>query len=210
MIATLLITWSWSQMVLSAMCKWLPTASNVEKHKAVGGSVISSTRLNFLKQNNVAGLDHVELLHLRNYLPGHIRISYSFHFIKQSWKLLMLFDEMSYYYYCLHIHKIMHLHTGYTYTFKSHTHAKMNHISSTEVLCHSWFVWYEDECKSCWLSNTWFEQWRLKPETHCPIPDKCWHFIFIKCMQTLNLLGVLVQCRKCKTSTCNAYFHPCV
>jgi len=38
----------------------------MKKHKAVSGSVIGSTRLNFLKQNNVAGLDHGELLHLCN------------------------------------------------------------------------------------------------------------------------------------------------
>ena len=59
-------------MVLSAMRDYTHCTSNLEKHKAVGGSVISSMRLNLIKQNNVACLDHVELLHLRNYLPSHI------------------------------------------------------------------------------------------------------------------------------------------
>ena len=69
--------WSWSQMLLSATCKWLPTASSVEKWCIPTlSNPISSAELAFfffffffssnkiLKQNNVAGLDHVELLHL--------------------------------------------------------------------------------------------------------------------------------------------------
>jgi len=67
---------------------------------------------------------------------------------------------------------------GFTYNCKSNTHAKMKHISSTEVLrdCVSttieyeykqhtleryffaitkikivWYESYEEECKSCWL-----------------------------------------------------------
>ena len=48
----LTIFWSRSQMLLlSATCDY-PLHHNVEKHKAVGGSVISSTRPNFLKYSH--------------------------------------------------------------------------------------------------------------------------------------------------------------
>ena len=37
----------------------------------------------------------------------------------------MLFDEISYYYYCLHIHEIMHLHWLYIHITLTLSHAEM-------------------------------------------------------------------------------------